>query len=81
MIHPAMPGFPFFLGFFFVVGHLQHSVLQPIHPERVLSGSVGQNHVGVIEHVQSIQGERVDLQLVQREGRVRVEADICNTSQ
>lgn len=81
MIHPAMPGFPFFLGFFFVVGHLQHSVLQPIHPERVLSGSVGQNHVGVIEHVQSVQGEGVNLQLVQWELRVRVEADISDAGQ
>lgn len=75
-----MPRFPFLPGLFFV-GHSQYSTLQPVHPERVLSGRVSQNHVGVIEHVQSIQGERVDLQLVQREGRVRVEADICNTSQ
>lgn len=34
---------------------------QPVHPERVLGGGVSQHHVGVIEHVQPIQGEGVDL--------------------
>lgn len=55
--------------------------LQPVHPERVLGGRVGEHHVRVIEHVQSVQGERVDLQLVQWELRVRVEADITDARQ
>lgn len=75
-----MPRFPFLPGLFFV-GHSQYSTLQPVHPERVLSGRVSQNHVGVIEHVQSVQGEGVNLQLVQWELRVRVEADISDAGQ
>lgn len=41
-------------------------MLQSVHPESVLCGGVGQHHVGVIEHVQSVQSEGVDLELVQR---------------
>ncbi|KAG7230666.1 hypothetical protein INR49_025383 [Caranx melampygus] len=55
--------------------------LQPVHPESVLGGGVGEHHVGVVEHVQSIQSERVDLQLVQRKLRVCVEADVTDTGQ
>ncbi len=51
---------------------------QSIHAERVLSGRVGENHVRVVEHVQSVQCQGVDLQLVQRELRVRVKADVTN---
>lgn len=29
---------------------------QPVHPERVLCGGVGEDHVGVVQHVESIQG-------------------------
>lgn len=54
---------------------------QPVHPERVLGGGVGEHHVGVVEHVQAVQGERVDLQLVQRKLRVCVEADVADTGQ
>jgi len=54
---------------------------QPVHPERVLGGGVGEHHVGVVEHVQPVQGQRVDLQLVQRELRVRVEAHVPHAGQ
>lgn len=67
--------------FLLVLVHSQPLMLQPVHPERVLGGGVGKHHVGVIEHVQSVQGERVDLQLVQRELRVCVKADITNPRQ
>lgn len=40
---------------------------QPVHPERVLCGGVGEDHVGVVEHVQSIQGQRVNFEFIQRE--------------
>lgn len=64
-----------------VLGHGRPLTLQPVHPECVLGGGVGEHHVGVVEHVQSVQGERVDLQLVQRKLRVRVEADVTDTGQ
>lgn len=40
------------------------AALQPVHPERVLCGRVCQHHVWIVEHVQPVQGQRVDLQLV-----------------
>lgn len=67
--------------FLLVLGHSQHLTLQPVHPERVLGGRVGEHHVGVIEHVQSVQGEGVDLQLVKWELRVCVEADVADARQ
>lgn len=55
--------------------------LQPVHPERVLGGGVGQHHVWVVEHVQSVQGQRVDLQLVQGKLSVCVKADVADAGQ
>lgn len=55
--------------------------LQPVHPERVLGGRVGQHHVWVVEHVQSVQGQRVDLQLVQGKLSVCVKADVAHAGQ
>lgn len=40
------------------------SALQPVHPKGVFSGRVSEDHVRVIEHVQPVQGQRVNLQLV-----------------
>lgn len=54
---------------------------QTVHPEGVLGGRVSQDHVRVIEHVQSIQGQGVNLEFIQRELAVRVEADITNPNQ
>lgn len=54
---------------------------QTVHPEGVLGGRVGQDHVGVIEHVQSVQGQGVNLEFVQGELVVGVEADITDPSQ
>lgn len=73
----------FLLVFFSLSSHFapnvsQLVVLQPVHPEGVLGGGVGQHHVGVVEHVQSIQSERVDFQLVQRKLRVRVKAHVAD---
>ena len=51
---------------------------QAVHPEGVLRGGVSQHHVGVVEHVQAVQGQRVDLQLVQRELGVGIEADVAH---
>lgn len=77
-LHSQVSVFFFFL---LVLGHSRLLTLQPVHPEGVLGGGVSENHVGVVEHVQPVQGERVDLQLVQGELRVCVEADITNTRQ
>lgn len=57
------------------------ATLQPVHPERVLCGGVCQHHVWVVEHVQAVQGQRVDLQLVQRKLRVWIEADVADARQ
>lgn len=54
---------------------------QTVHPEGVLGGRVGQDHIWVIEHVQSIQGQGVNLEFVQGELVVRVEADITDPGQ
>lgn len=54
---------------------------QTVHPEGVLGGRVGQDHVRVIEHVQSIQGQGVNLEFIQRELAVSVEVDITNPNQ
>lgn len=54
---------------------------QTVHPEGVLSGRVGQDHVRVVKHVQSIQGQGVNLEFIQGELVVRVEADISDPSQ
>lgn len=56
-------------------------LLQPVHPERVLCGRVGEHHVGVIEHMQSVQCEWVNLQLVQGKLGVRIEADVTDARQ
>lgn len=65
----------------FVLGLDPLPALQSVHPERVLGGRVSQHHVWVIEHVQSVQGQRVDLQLIQRKLSVCVKADITDTCQ
>lgn len=54
---------------------------QTVHPKGVLSGWVGQDHVRVIEHVQSVQSQGVNLEFVQGKLAVRVEADIADPSQ
>lgn len=54
---------------------------QTVHPEGVFSGRVSQDHVWVIEHVQSVQGQGVNLEFVQWELVVRVEADVTDPSQ
>lgn len=51
---------------------------QSIHAECVLSGRVGENHVRVVEHMQSVQCQGVNLQLVQWELRVCIKADVTN---
>lgn len=59
--------------------HLSHLLrsLQPVEAKRVLCGGVGEDHVRVIEHVQAVERQRVDFQIVQRELRVHIKADIC----
>lgn len=54
---------------------------QTVHPEGVLSGRVGQDHVRIVEHVQSVQGQGVDLEFVQGELIVGVKADIADPDQ
>lgn len=54
---------------------------QTVHPEGVLSGWVSQDHVRVVEHVQSVQGKGINLEFIQGELTVRVEADIADPSQ
>lgn len=50
--------------------------LEPVEAKRVLCGGVGKDHVRVIEHVQAVERQRVDLQIVQRELGVDIKADI-----
>lgn len=54
---------------------------QTVHSEGVLSGRVGQNHVRVVQHVQSVQGQGINLEFIQGELAIGVEADITNPSQ
>lgn len=54
---------------------------QTVHPEGVLGGWVSQDHVRVVEHVQSVQGKGINLEFIQGELTVRVEADIADPSQ
>lgn len=54
---------------------------QTVHPEGVLGGRVGQDHVRVVEHVQSVQGQGVNLEFIQGELVVGVEADITDSGQ
>lgn len=51
--------------------------LEPVEAKRVLCGGVSKDHVRVIEHVQAVERQRVDFQVVQGELGVDVEADIC----
>lgn len=59
--------------------HLLHPLLllQPVKAKCILGGGIGEDHVWVIEHVQAIQRQRVDFQIVQRELGVHIKADIC----
>lgn len=50
--------------------------LEPVQTKRVLCGGVGEDHVRVIEHVQAIERQRVDFQIVQWELGVDIKADI-----
>lgn len=50
--------------------------LEPVKAKRFLGGGVGEDYVRIVEHVQAVQRERVDLQVVQRELGVDVEADV-----
>lgn len=51
--------------------------LEPVKAKRFLCGCVGEHHVRIVEHVQAVQSERVDLEVVQRKLGVDVEADVC----
>lgn len=54
---------------------------QTVHPEGVLGGRVGQDHIWVIEHVQSIQGQGVNLEFVRGNWLSESEADITRPGQ
>lgn len=54
---------------------------QPVHPEGVLGGRVSKDHVRVVEHVQSIQGQRVNLELVQWEVAIGLKTHIAQPCQ
>lgn len=51
--------------------------LEPVEAERILCGGVSKDHVRIIEHVQAVERQRVDFQIIQWELGVNVEADIC----
>lgn len=53
-----------------------HRLLEAVQAEGVLCGGVSEDHVRVVEHVQAVQRQRVDLQVVQGELGVHVEADV-----
>lgn len=50
--------------------------LEPVQAKRVLRGRVGEDHVGVVEHVQTVECQWVNFQIIQRELGVHVEADV-----
>lgn len=51
--------------------------LEAVQAKGVLCGGVSEDHVRVVEHVEAIQRQRVDFQVVQGELGVDVEADVC----
>lgn len=51
--------------------------LEPVKAKCVLSGGVSKDHVWVVEHVQAIECQWVDFEIVQRELGVDIKADIC----
>lgn len=55
---------------------VQQRRLEPVEAERFLCGGVGEDHVRIVEHVQAVQRQRVDFQVVQRELGVDIEADV-----
>lgn len=50
--------------------------LEPVQAKGVLCGGVSQDHVRVVEHVEAVQRQRVDFQVIQGELGVHVEADV-----
>lgn len=38
--------------------------LQPIHPESVLCGRIGKDHVWIVQHVQPVQGQGVNFKFI-----------------
>lgn len=52
-------------------------LLEAVQAKGVLCGGVGEDHVRVVEHVEAVQRQRVDFQVVQGELGVDVEADVC----
>lgn len=51
--------------------------LEPIQAEGVLCGGVSEDYVRVVEHVEAVQRQRVEFEVVQWELGVDVEADVC----
>lgn len=51
--------------------------LEPVEAKRVLCGGVSKDHVRVIEHVQAVECQWVDFQIVQRELGVDIKAHVC----
>lgn len=51
--------------------------LEPVEAKGVLCGGVSEDHVRVVEHVEAVQRQRVEFQVVQGELGVDVEADVC----
>lgn len=51
-------------------------ISQPVHPESIFCCRVGQNHVWIVEHVQAVQRQRIDFQLIQRELGICVKAHV-----
>lgn len=51
--------------------------LETVEAKCVLCGGVSKDHVRVIEHVQAIQRQWVDFQIIQWEVGVYIKADIC----
>lgn len=50
--------------------------LEPVKAKRFFCCCIGKHYVRIVEHVQAIQSERVDLEVVQRELGVDVETDV-----
>lgn len=51
--------------------------LEPVETKRILCGGISEDHVRVVEHVQTIKRQWVDFEIVQGEMGVDVKIHIC----
>lgn len=55
----------------------RQQLLEAVQAKGVLCGRVSEDHVRVVEHVEAVQRQRVDFQVIEGELGVDVEANVC----